>query len=208
MHGLGSTDFDSSAPDPYLDPSTGILRNLVGATTSKELAAAEADLVAARVIQLRDSAHIEPSRDLQEFQAIHRQLFGDIFAWAGHLRTIDLARPHNEPFCPVNLIERAAATISRELAEDNHLQGLERREFVEKLSFYYDSFNYIHPFREGNGRTQREFWTRVAEDAGWYIDWGKVHGKQLNEASQIAREEQNYQPLIVMFSDCIRPLDP
>ncbi|KAA0977117.1 cell filamentation protein Fic [Paeniglutamicibacter gangotriensis] len=185
---MGSTDFDSSAPDPYLDPTTGILRNLVGATTSKELAAAKADLVAVRVVQLRDSARIEPSRDLQEF------------------RTIDLTRPNNEPFCPVNLIERAAASISRELTEDNHLQGLERREFEEKLSYYYDSFNYIHPFREGNGRTQREFWNRVAEDAGWFIDWGKVHGEQLNEASQIAREEQNYQPLIVMFSDCISPL--
>lgn len=206
MHGLDSTEFDSSDPDPYIDPETGILRNLVGATTSHDLATIEADLVAARLIQLRDSIEIEPTRDLQEFRAIHRQLFGDIFAWAGHLRTTDLARPGNEPFCPVALIELAAANTARELREDSFLQGLGWREFVDKLSYYYDGFNHIHPFREGNGRTQREFWNRVAEDASWFIDWSKVHGKQLDEASRIAREQQDYVPLIRMFTNCVEPL--
>lgn len=203
---MGSTDFDSSAPDPYIDPITGILKNLIGATTHQQLAAAEADLVAVRVVQLRDSVNIPATRDLRELQAIHQQLFGDIFVWAGHIRTTDLARPNNEPFCPVGYIERAAANVAQELRDDELLKGLDQRAFVSKLSYYYDSFNYIHPFREGNGRTQREFWNRVAADAGWFIDWGKVHGEQLNEASRIARENQNYDLLNVMFNDCIRPM--
>ncbi|WP_315915602.1 Fic family protein [Arthrobacter sp. lap29] len=191
-----------------MDPISGILRNLVGAKTNTELAAIEADLVAARLIQLRDSVSIEPTRDLLEFQAIHRHLFGDIYPWAGQIRTTDLARPGNEPFCPVHLIERAAANTARELHDDASMQGLGHVDFVAKLSYYYDGFNHIHPFREGNGRTQREFWNRVAADAGWFIDWSKVHGDQLNEASRIAREFQDYKPLDSMFTGCVDPSSP
>ena len=71
--------------DPYLDPHTGILTDLIGACTTIELATAEADPVTAHIRQLFRHPPA-PTRDLAELQAIHRLLFQDIYPWAGQLR--------------------------------------------------------------------------------------------------------------------------
>jgi len=75
--------------DPYVDPATGILRNLVGATDRPSLDEAEGALAFARLVQLSD--HEAPgTRDLAELCGIHRHLFQDVYDWAGMPRgTID-----------------------------------------------------------------------------------------------------------------------
>lgn len=58
---------------------------------------------------------------------------------------------------------------------------------------------YAHPFREGNGRAQRVFWSRVARDAGWHLDWRRVSAERNNEASRAAMERSDLRPLREMF---------
>jgi cell filamentation protein len=70
---------------------------------------------------------------------------------------------------------------------------------VKRLAYYYDQLNFIHPFREGNGRTQRIFWTRVARDAGYEIDWDAATGDENDEASRVAAEEMDLSNLEAMF---------
>lgn len=152
---------DSTEPvDPYLDPETGLLRNKVGARTRTALDEAEGDLSFARLVQLMDRP-VRPTGDLDELRAIHRHLFQDIYDWAGQLRTVDIRKSVEgaQFFLPVSMIERAAVFAERELRADNMLCGMSRDHFIERLAYHYDSFNYTHPFREGNGRTQRVFWT-------------------------------------------------
>jgi len=68
------------------------------------------------------------------------------------------------------------------------LRGLALDEFAIKLAEHYKAFNYIHPFRDGNGRVQRLFWDRVSRDAGWAVDWsqvdGETNGRLTREASR------------------------
>jgi len=71
---MASTEF----VDPYLDPETGLLRNLVGARDNATLIAAEGALVFARAVQLLDRP-VAPTGDLAELRAIHRFLFQDLF---------------------------------------------------------------------------------------------------------------------------------
>lgn len=80
------------------------------------------------------------------------------------------------------MIGRASSFAAEELRNDNVLRGMERSQFIERLAYHYEQFNYIHPFREGNGRTQRVFWGRVANDAGWQLDWRNVHGSTNDRA--------------------------
>lgn len=193
---MGLTDPD----DPYIDPETGILRNLVGARTRRELADAEADLTFARLAQLSDS----PSGgrgDLQELCEVHRHLFQDIYEWAGMLRTIDISKPtgRGENFLLFSQIPQAAEFTARELTEESLLRGLDRANFVDRLAYHYDQLNYIHPFREGNGRAQRVLWNRVAAGAGWHLNWTRVTGEQNDSASRIAAEERDLMPLVAMF---------
>ena len=81
----------SDFQDPYVDPATGLLRNLVGALTKEALNDAEGDLAFTRLVQLMDRPPAATC-DLAELQAIHGHLFQDVYAWAGHIRTVDVRK--------------------------------------------------------------------------------------------------------------------
>ncbi|MDR1264155.1 MAG: Fic family protein [Propionibacteriaceae bacterium] len=191
--------------DPYIDPTTGILRNLAGVSTWAELAQAEGDLVVPRLIRLERPEKFKA--DLSGLVSIHKFLFADLFDWAGQIRTVDIRKPEEGSvfFLPVSFIWRAAGYSADELAADNWLKGLTRREFIESLAHHYDQWNYIHPFREGNGRAQRVFWSWIAEAAGWLIDWTQVLGAVNDEASRLAADTRDLTALIEMFDQVVRP---
>lgn len=193
--------------DPYVDPETGILENLVGARSQAELDAIEADLVPIRVLRLELDPP-RPTGDLAELQAIHRFLFEPIYGWAGRLRTVDIRKniEGGQYFVPVSMIERAAHFAAGELRDDDYLRGMDRDTFIARLAHHYDQFNYIHPFREGNGRAQRAFWDRIARDAGWLLSWLAITGEVNDAASQAAAERQDLDPLIAMFRQVVTPL--
>jgi cell filamentation protein len=100
----------------------------------------------------------------------------------------------------------ASDYVFGELAKENHLKDLDKDEFVKRLAHHYDQLNYIHPFREGNGRTQRIFWSRVAQDAGYEIDWSAIVGHENDEASRLAAENMDLSTLENMFSRIISRL--
>lgn len=197
---MASPDF----VDPYLIPGSGVLRNLLGLTSAGELSLAEADLSFARALQLLD-APPPATNDLRELRRIHFHLFQDVFDWAGQLRIIDVRKKVTgaDFFLPHGYIENAAAICFKELADEGFLAGLDRASFVERLAYHYEKINYIHPFREGNGRTQRIFWNRIALQAGWQLDWRPVHGEENHTAARAGSDQQDLEPLIKMFEKVV-----
>ncbi|SER60325.1 cell filamentation protein [Propionibacterium cyclohexanicum] len=202
---MTSTEF----VDPYLDPETGLLRNKVGARTKAALDEAEGDLSFARSVQLMDRP-VKPTSDLAELRAIHRHLFQDVYDWAGELRTVDIRKNVEgaQFFLPVSMIGRAAGYAEGELRADHELRQMSREQFIDRLAYHYDQFNYVHPFREGNGRTQRVFWNRVARAAGWRLDWREVHGATNDQASRAASEQRDFGPLREMFDQIVSEATP
>lgn len=190
--------------DPYLIPGTKVLRNRLALASANDLSAAEADLSFARALQLLDDP-VPATNDLQELQRIHHRLFQDVYDWAGQVRTIDVRKnvPGADFFLPVGFIELAANNCFAELARADHLVGLARTEFVEHLAYHYEKINYIHPFREGNGRMQRVYWNRVALAAGWQLDWRPVHGEENHLAARAGSDQQDLGPLIRMFDKVV-----
>ena len=130
----------------------------IGAETKVALEKAEGDLSFARLVQPMERPP-GATGDLAELRATHRHLFGDVYEWAGQLRTVDIRKSVEgaEFFLPVSMIPRAGGYAADELAADHALQRMDREQLIERLAFHYDQFNNIHPFREGNGRTQRAF---------------------------------------------------
>lgn len=127
--------------DPYIDPESGILRNLVGAVNIADLQAAESDLTTARTIQVQNNFSVKASRDLQEIKSLHRHLFQDLFEWAGELRTIDMRRGDGQHFAPWKKLKLFTDNFSIELASKNYLQNLERENFIHLLAYFYDLLN-------------------------------------------------------------------
>jgi cell filamentation protein len=166
--------------DPYTDPITGVLRNKLGLETAEELAAAEREITHAALILLRESP-VRPTYDLPHLCTIHRRIFGDIYEWAGQIRTVSIAK--SSPVCLPQYIESSSASIVRALSNENFLRSLERGAFIDRLTFYLGEVNAIHPFREGNGRTQRAFFEQLARDAGFNLDWQHLDTTRNIEAS-------------------------
>jgi len=191
--------------DPYFDDKIGDLRNLLGATSSEELKALEPQIVFANEIEL-ESAGIARTSDFAELLSIHGQLFKGVYDWAGKIRTVDIKKNADgtEFFLPVSKINTAADYVFTELAKEQHLKALPIAEFVKRLAHHYDQLNYIHPFREGNGRAQRVFWGRVAKDAGYLINWDLIVGSENDEASRAASEQMDVSKLKAMFAKIIR----
>lgn len=192
--------------DPYYDESIGDLRNLLGANSSKELREREPQVVFANELEL-ESLDIPRTNDLEELQLLHEQLFKGVYDWTGKIRTVDIKKNQDDAhfFLIVNKISYAARYVFGELANENFLRGLVQEKFIERLAYYYDQLNFIHPFREGNGRVQRVFWSRVARDAGYDIDWSAIVGVENDEASRIGAENMDISKLVVMFTKVVSP---
>ncbi|MET9965213.1 Fic family protein [Streptomyces sp. NPDC006356] len=165
--------------DPYAMPN-GVLRNKLGITDHQLLAAAEADITRARLVMLAERP-LPGAYDLGHLQAFHAAIFGDIYPWAGELRTVNIAK--RTPFCPArNLVPYSAEVFGR-LASSGHLRDLPRQKFVIRLAALYGDLNVLHPFREGNGRTQRAFLTQLSADAGYDLNWSTLDPQRNEDAS-------------------------
>lgn len=185
--------------DPYLDLQTGVLHNRLGITDAGELAQAEANFTSVRITQLR--RHPLPGRyDLPHLQAFHRHIFGDVYDWAGELRTVSLGK--GGLFClPQHLISFGEEVFGK-LARAEHLRGLDRPDFVDGLTELLADINALHPFREGNGRTQRSFLTQLARDAGHTIRWS-VMGSAVNVAASRAAHRGDNNALRAMLDQLV-----
>lgn len=170
-----------SENDPYLDPATGVLRNRLGISDEATLEKTEAALAATRSLELSE-APLKGNFDLIHLQAIHRHLFGDVYEWAGELRTIDISKG-SSVFAHHGYLESAAVAVFRALAQERNLAGLDPENFSLRAAHFLGELNALHPFREGNGRAQREFIGHVAQVNGYSIAWENVTQPEMLEAA-------------------------
>jgi cell filamentation protein len=174
-----------NADDPHVDASSGVLRNLKGFVDQRKLDNFERREAAIAIYDLE----LHPVRgnfDQPHLQAIHKRIFAQVYPWAGELRKVNIARQGSYPFAMVQFLQRNLDSFFSELASEGHLKGLGVRSFVERAGVYLGELNTLHPFREGNGRTQREFIRELALETGHTLDWSRVSQKQMYEASALS----------------------
>jgi len=100
-------------------------------------------------------------------------------------------------------IEPSAAGIHRQLRHENFLRSLEREAFIDRLTYYLGEINAIHPFREGNGRTQRAFFEQLARDAGFTLAWQNLDAAR-NVAASAAIMSGDAAPMREMLDGLVQ----
>jgi cell filamentation protein len=165
--------------DPYVYPGTPVLRNRLGLTDSGQLDKVERRLVAQRIAEGSPTGGF----DLAHLRAIHRHMFQDIYAWAGELRTVEIAKGGHQ-FQFRQYIETGMADVHRRLEQAAFLRGLSAGAFAEAAGPIMGDVNYVHPFREGNGRAQLQYLEQLAEQAGHPIDLARIDPDRWLEASR------------------------
>lgn len=142
-----------------------VLGNKLQLTSQVELNRAEERLSKQKAKQLFESGDIN-NAEVGTFAGlafIHAYLFGDVYAFAGQVRDVNLAKG-NFRFAPVMYLQQALAHISA-MPQQNFDQ------IVEK----YVEMNVAHPFREGNGRATRIWLDLILKkEIQQVIDWNAV----------------------------------
>lgn len=156
-----SGDYDAIA-DPYCYPGTTVLKNIPDIRDQAALAAFEAVSTAQRADEPLPAGRLS----VRHYQAIHHHLFQDIYAWAGRFRSVRIGR-EGSAFCYPENIDRQMKRLFADLKQKRYLTTLSRDEFAATAAHFLSTLNAIHPFREGNGRTQTTFLALLAHRAGY-----------------------------------------
>jgi cell filamentation protein, protein adenylyltransferase len=183
--------------DPYRYPGSPVLKNLPNIRNAAALEAFEQRATALRLDEMIVAIANMPI-DFATWQMIHRILFQDVYGWAGQLRMVQLAKG-DTVFAMPERIEGEGKRIFDMLAIEN-LTALNRNQFASRLAYYFGELNVLHPFREGNGRTQKLLFDEIARRAGYTIDWSKMDVDALLEAVIAAFHKQNYAGLEKLFN--------
>jgi len=147
----------------YTNPKTGVLRNRENIDDARLLLAFESLKVSARLEELlANPIKIKNSSSLLD---IHKHLFQDIYSWAGKVRTVEISKG-GKPFFPLSHFRNAFMFIDTLIMEYRKIDRRDKIRLTQKLAEILDNINYLHPFREGNGRAQREFLRLLAKEKG------------------------------------------
>lgn len=167
--------------DRYCYPGTDVLINKENITDAAKLEIIEGAYSRDRIQELTMNP-IEGNFDLKHLQKIHHYIFQDIYPFAGQIRDLNIIKG-NTTFCASLYIKSSADELFSSLKNENFLKDLPFDQFTKRLAHYYSEINILHPFREGNGRSQRVFLSNVSKNAGFQLDWSKTNKDLLLKAT-------------------------
>ena len=139
--------------------------------------------------------------DFNFYKELHKQLFGDLYEWAGTVRRMNISKK-GTIFCNFKDIERIGTLKFQRLAEQNYLKGLTKSRFIDELTEFYHDMNMLHPFREGNGRTLRLFITLLVRNAGYTLNFSDCDNDLLMIAT-IKAAQGDFSLLKEVFSELV-----
>lgn len=165
----------------YCYEGTNILVNKLNIKDSEELESYETSVVSLKLMALNKKG-ITGNFDVAHFVSIHKFLFEDIYNFAGLFRTENIAKDYFQ-FAEWEYIDSELERLLSELKSENYLVGLSKEQFASRLAYYWAELNVLHPFREGNGRTTREFLRQLSLKNGYILNLYKVNSQELLNAS-------------------------
>jgi cell filamentation protein len=187
-----------AADDPYCYPGTSVLKNRLDLRTQAELDRFETFITAQRADEPLPAGRLDASY----YRAIHHHLFQDVYDWAGEFRTVRIGK-QDAKFCYPENIDREMRQLFRRFVDESHFRDLDAHSFAGKAAHFLAELNAIHPFREGNGRTQLTFLKILADQAGHPLDFERLHAPAMMQAI-ITSFGQDEQPLAELILQLMR----
>lgn len=148
----------------YCYPDSNVLMNKLGIRNQADLLNAEKEFTSVRLIELQENP-VKGRFDFVHFMKIHKYIFQDLYDWAGKIRTVDIGK--GNLFCRVQNLISYGNTVFETYYPKCYENRNNKEKFVEVFTEHYADVNALHPFREGNGRTQREFARELCYECGY-----------------------------------------
>jgi cell filamentation protein len=180
----------------FIIPGTGILRNKLCITDPAALLKATADAAALRIAELQ-ATPVRGGFDSTHLQAIHHQIYQDLYDWAGELRPIDAGN------VPASQVEKSLNSVFDRLSRENHLKGLSAEEWARSASAYIYDLGTIQPFLTGNEIALQEFAVELARKNNLSLQWDATPDIDSDSMAFLSQAEQsaNLRRLIMLAMD-------
>lgn len=175
-----------------------MLKNKLNIRDSKLLKTAEEEITLIKQMELLKNP-IKGNFSKTHFMNIHKFIFEDIYLFAGKIRREQISKA-DTMFYPPNLIDKELDKVFAKIKEKNMIRETDEEKIFDNLAYVMAELNIIHPFREGNGRSIREFIRLMAKRMGYDLNWGNVDKEELLEASIMSVD--NYKVLIRILEAC------
>lgn len=183
----------------YCYSDSNVLKNKLNIRDNKLLKTAEEEITLIKQMELLKNP-IKGNFSKAHLMNIHKFIFEDIYSFAGKIRREQISKA-DTMFYPPNLIDRELDKVFAKIKEKNMLRETDEEKVFDNLAYVMAELNIIHPFREGNGRSIREFIRLMAKRMGYDLNWGNVDREELLEASILSVD--NYKLLIGILEACV-----
>lgn len=188
----------------YCYPNSEVLKNKLNITDRNELFEAEKELTAIRLRELQVKP-VKGKFDFKHLKAIHKYIFQDVYDWAGKERTVEIGK--GNLFCTTSCIQSYAESVFNKYYSQCYNAKDNFEDFIRVFADNYGDLNALHPFREGNGRTQREFARIICLECGYDFDLSIATHSEMLEASILSFDKADSSGLVKIFSKAVVPLD-
>lgn len=182
----------------YCYDGTDVLKNKLNIRDLAILKKAEEEITVVKQMALYQNP-IKGNFTKAHLMNIHKFIFGDIYPFAGKIRKEKISKA-DTMFYPPNLIDRELDKIFLKIKSEVMLKEKSEDKVFDNLAYVMAELNIIHPFREGNGRTIREFIRLMAKRCGYSLNWGNVDSDKLLNASILSVDD--YAVLINILKIC------
>ncbi len=184
----------------YCYKDSNVLRNRYDIHEYEKLKAVEQDIVAVKQQHLL-TYPITGRFTTNHLCRIHSFSFGDVYPFSGHLRR-ETINKGTTTFLNENQIAEKLKSLTAELVAERYLDDLNGDNWIIRMAYFFAELNYIHPFREGNGRSTREFMLLLIERHGYRVNWTSAGVDALMKAM----EESVYDSaaLVPVLRECIK----
>ena len=179
----------TEAQSLYCYPDTNILKNKLNIKDFELLKKAEEEITAVKQLELLQNP-IRGNFTKTHLLSIHKFIFEDIYPFAGKIRKEQISKA-DTMFYPPNLIDRELNKVFAQIKGKNMLKEKDEDKIFDNLAYVMAELNIIHPFREGNGRTIREFIRLMAKKSGYDLNWGNATKNEILEASILSVDDYN-----------------
>lgn len=188
------------ADNKYCYTNSDVLINKLNITNQKDLTDAEIELTSIRLQELQKNP-LKGKFDFAYLKEIHQYIFQDLYEWAGKERTVEIGK--GNLFCTTPCIQDYADSVFAKYypqcydAKDNF------KDFIRVLADNYGDLNALHPFREGNGRAQREFARNVCLACGYDFNLSCATHHEMLDASKLSFDKGDSSGFVKIFSKAV-----
>jgi cell filamentation protein len=210
----GSYTYPNTSDDP---DRSNVLKNRWGIETHSELRVKEYRATAVRMQEIAEGDGPKGNFDEAHLKAIHGYIFQDVYEWAGHTRNespivegqrvepIGSLSKGGTSFLPGSRLEMGLDEALKPIRDPQALRNATAEEFAERAGRVLSELNYVHPFREGNGRAQEAFISELGRHYGHEIDFSVITEPRMIEASIETTNDPSSPVMKHVIEDAMNP---